>query len=327
MNTDGAVQNIKSFFKKLLARREASVFLIIIFAITIVSIIQPKFLLWNNMRAIMIGLSTDGLLAIGMAVVLVLGGIDLSVGSVSALACVITGGLFLGGVNIWVAALIAIIAGVGIGLFNGFMIAKVGLPPFIVTLGMMSLARGTAYIFTEGSPLSMGGLPSAFKFIGTGSIIGIPTLFVIFIIFAVVADFMMKKSNTFRNVFYVGSNENAAKLSAINVAKVKVWVYVLSAVLASIAGIMSLARFNVATPTLGTSAELRAITAAVIGGTSMTGGVGSIFGAVLGVILLNVLNSSLVMLNVSVYWQDFVNGAILIIAVTIDYLSHRKQVK
>jgi len=286
MNTEGAVQNIKSFFKKLLARREASVFLIIIFAITIVSILQPKFLLWNNMRAIMIGLSTDGLMAIGMAVVLVLGGIDLSVGSVSALACVITGGLFLGGMNIWAAALIAVIAGVGIGLFNGFMIAKVGLPPFIVTLGMMSLARGTAYIFTEGSPLSMGGLPSAFKFIGTGSIIGIP-----------------------------------------NVAKVKVWVYVLSAVLASIAGIMSLARFNVATPTLGTSAELRAITAAVIGGTSMTGGVGSIFGAVLGVILLNVLNSSLVMLNVSVYWQDFVNGAILIIAVTIDYLSHRKKAK
>lgn len=316
-----------SLLKKLLARREASVFIIIILTVAFVSILEPRFLLWSNIRSIAIGLSTDGLMAIGLAIVLILGGIELSVGSVSALACVITGGLFLAGMNIWLASLVALMAGAGIGLFNGLMVSKVGLPPFIVTLGMMSLARGGAYIFTQGSPLSMGGLPPEFKFLGTGSVLGIPMLFVIFILVAILADYMMKNSNAFRNIFYVGSNEKAAKLSGINVAKIKTWVYILSAVLATIAGIVSLARFNVATPQLGIMAETRAISAAVIGGTSMSGGVGSVFGAVLGVILLNVITSALVMLNVSVYWQDFVTGAILVLAVTLDYASQRKRAK
>lgn len=316
-----------SNIKKLFAHRESSVFLIIILTVLIVQIIQPKFLSISNIRAVAIGLSTDGLMAIGLTVVLVLGGIDISVGSVSALSCVITGALFLAGVNIWMAVLTALLVGVGVGLFDGFMVSKIGLPPFIVTLGMMSLARGAAYIFTQGSPLSMGGLPASFKFFGDGDILGIPSLFMVFIIIAIVADIMMKKSNLFRNIFYVGSNENAAKLSGLNVSKVKIMVYILSAVLASLAGILSLARFNVATPQLGNMAETRAIAAAVIGGTSMSGGVGSVFGAVLGVVLLNLVNSALVMLNVSVYWQDFVTGAILVLAVTLDYISHRKKKK
>ncbi len=311
--------------RKILVQRETSVLIIIFLTVAIVYAMQPNFLSWSNIRSIAIGLSTDGLMAIGLAIVLVLGGIDLSVGSVSALACVITGGLFLAGVDIWLASLIALAAGFGIGFFNGFMVSKIGLPPFIVTLGMMSLARGAAYIFTLGSPLSMGGLPDAFKFLGTGSVFDIPTLFIIFVLFAIVADFLMKKTNAFRNIFYVGSNENAAKLSGINVAKVKVWVYILSTLLATVAGIVSLARFNVATPQLGLMAETRAISAAVIGGTSMSGGVGSVFGAVLGVILLNIINSAMVMLKVSVYWQDFVTGAILVLAVTLDYISHRKK--
>jgi len=314
-----------NIIKRLLAHRESSVILIIILTVVVVSVIQPKFLSVNNFRAIAIGLSTDGLMAIGLCIVLVLGGIDISVGSVSALACVITGALFLAGVNIWIAVLAAIMVGVGVGFFEGFMVSKIGLPPFIVTLGMMSLTRGGAYIFTKGSPLSMGGLPEGFKFLGDGNVIGIPMLFIIFILVAIISDIMMKKSKSFRNIFYVGSNEKAAKLSGLNVNKVKTYVYILSAVLASLAGILSLARFNVATPQLGNMAETRAIAAAVIGGTSMSGGVGTILGTVLGVILLNIVNSSLVMLNVSVYWQDFVTGAILVLAVTLDYIAHSKR--
>ena len=325
MKTEQSVAKKPNIIKNLFAHRESSVFLIIILAVIIVSIIQPKFLSMSNIRAVAIGLSTDGLMAIGLTVVLVLGGIDISVGSVSALSCVVTGALFLAGVNIWVSVLVALLVGVGVGLFDGFMVSKIGLPPFIVTLGMMSLARGAAYIFTQGSPLSMGGLPTAFKFFGTGDVVGIPSLFLFFIIVAVFADMMMKRSNVFRNIFYVGSNENAAKLSGVNVTKVKIWVYILSAALATLAGILSLARFNVATPQLGNMAETRAIAAAVIGGTSMSGGVGSVLGAVLGVILLNLVNSALVMLDVSVYWQDFVTGAILVLAVTLDYVSHRKK--
>lgn len=325
MNKANLAEKRPGLVKRLLAKREASVFLIILITVVIVSVVQPKFLSASNLRSIAIGLSTDGLMAIGLCIVLILGGIELSVGSVAAMACVITGGLFLGGVNIWIAVLASLAAGVCVGLFNGLMISKVGLPPFIVTLGMQSLARGIAYIFTEGSPLSMGGLPPVFKFLGSGMVLGVPMLFIIFILVTAVAYFMMKNSKACRNIYYVGSNETAAKLSAIDVDKVKICVYITVALLSSLAGVLSLSRFNVATPELGKMAETRAISAAVIGGTSMNGGSGSIIGTFLGVILLNIINSGLVMLNVSVYWQDFVQGAILVLAVTFDYISHRKK--
>lgn len=313
---------------RLLAQREMSVFLIIVEAVIIVQIIQPKFLNPNNLRSIALSVSIDGLFSIGLCLALILGGIELSVGGVAAMTCVLTGYLTLSGVNIWLACIISFVAGLFIGLFNGFMVSKVGLPPFIVTLGMMNLSRGVAYILTEGSPLSLSGyLPDSFRFLATGSIGGVPMLFLIFIIVAVIAHVLLKKSNVCRNIFYVGSNENAAKLSAINVDKVKISVYITVTLLSTLAGILSLGRFNVATPELSVGAETTAISAAVIGGTSFTGGVGSILGTFLGIVLLKVVNSALVMLNVSVYWQDFVQGAILVLAVTMDYVTHRKNGK
>ena len=316
---------MKALFNKILAKRETSVAVIMIIAALVTGCLQPKFFSISNLRSISIGLSTDGILSIALTIVLILGGIELSVGSVMALSCVLVGWLFLLTGNILVGIAVACFAGIGIGFFNGVMISKLSLPPFIVTLGMQSLARGAAYIFTEGSPLSMGGLPKWFRDLGRGSIFSIPIIFLIFIFLSIILDQLLRKTTTFRAVFYVGSNENAAKLSGINVRKTKIGIYLLSALLATLSGILSLARFNVATPTLGVMAETRAISAAVIGGTSMSGGVGSILGTVLGVILLNIINNALVMLNVSVYWQDFVTGAILIVAVTVDYLSHKKS--
>ena len=236
---------------RLLAQREMSVFLIIVAAVIIVQIIQPKFLNPNNLRSIALSVSIDGLFSIGLCLALILGGIELSVGGVAAMTCVLTGYLTLSGVNIWLACIISFVAGLFIGLFNGFMVSKVGLPPFIVTLGMMNLSRGVAYILTEGSPLSLSGyLPDSFRFLATGSIGGVPMLFLIFIIVAVIAHVLLKKSNVCRNIFYVGSNENAAKLSAINVDKVKISVYITVTLLSTLAGILSLGRFNVATPEL-----------------------------------------------------------------------------
>lgn len=316
---------MKSMIKKLTAKREASVALITVLAALITGLFQPKFFSISNLRSLAIGLSTDGILAIALTIVLVLGGIELSVGSVMALSCVLVGWTFLITDNILFGIIVSLTVGIGIGLFNGLMISKLDLPPFIVTLGMQSLAKGAAYIFTEGSPLSMGGLPQWFRTLGRGSVFNIPIIFIIFMALAVIFDLLMKNITTFRMIFYVGSNENAAKLSGINVSEVKVGVYMLSALLATLTGILSLSRFNVATPTLGTMAETRAISAAVIGGTSMAGGVGTVVGTVLGVVLLNIINNALVMLNVSVYWQDFVTGAILILAVTLDYVSHRKK--
>ena len=304
-----------NLFKRLLRQRETSVFLIILLVVVIVAIVNPKFIQPSNLRSIALSVATDGLLSIGLTLALILGGIELSVGGVAALM----------GVNIWVACLAALVSGAVCGLFNGFMISKVGLPPFIVTLSMMNLSRGVAYIITTGSPLSVSGyLPDSFRFLATGDVFGVPVLFLIFLLVTIVAMIFTKKSNVCRNIYYVGSNENAAKLSGINVDRVKIFVYVVIALLSALAGVLSLARFNVATPELSKGAETTAISAAVIGGTSMTGGLGGILGTFLGIFLLKIVDSALVMMDVSVYWQDFVQGAILVIAVTIDYMSHRK---
>ncbi|MDR1248233.1 MAG: ABC transporter permease [Treponema sp.] len=317
---------INEIVKKITGMREATVFIIIVVAVVIVSILEPKFLNTANLRSIAIALSTDGLLSIGLCFALILGGIELSVGSVASMTCVITGYLCLVGMNIWIACLVAIASGLFVGFFNGFMISKVGLPPFIVTLGMMNLSRGMAYILTKGSPLSLSGhLPDSFRFIAIGDVFGIPMLFIIFCIIMIIASIFTRRSSACRNIFFVGSNENAARFSGINVDKVKIVVYVIVAFLSTLAGILSLARFNVATPELSRGAETTASSAAVVGGTSFTGGVGSILGTFMGIILLKIVNSALVMLNISVYWQNFVQGAILVIAVTMDYLSHREK--
>lgn len=315
-----------NWVRRIISQRETSVFLIILFVVIIVSIINPKFLQLSNLKSIALSVSTDGLLSIGLTLALILGGIELSVGGVAAMTCVIVGYLALQGVNIWIACIAALASGVLVGLFNGFMVSKVGLPPFIVTLAMMNLSRGIAYIITTGSPLSVSGyLPDEFRWLATGDIFGVPVLFIIFVIASIIAYILLKHAKSCRSVFYVGSNENAAKLSGINVDRVKIAVYVVIALISTLTGILSLARFNVATPELSKGAETTAISAAVIGGTSMAGGMGGILGTFLGIFLLKIVNSALVMMDVSVYWQNFVQGAILVIAVTLDYISHRKS--
>lgn len=316
-----------SLIKAMLRMRETSIILIMLFVSGLLSVLNPVFLSTSNLTTTGIGLAADGIVAVGMTVALVLGAFDLSVGSVMSLASVTAGGLYLAGFNIWVSVIIALLVGILCGVFNGFMVGRVGLNPFITTLGMMGVARGASYILTQGSPLSLGSLPKPFLFLGGGKVFGIPFIIIIFLFIAIIGDYLMRRSEPLRKVFYIGSNEKAAILSGINVAKVKMGVFVLTATLSSIAGIASLSRFHVATPTSGTGAELRAISAAVIGGTSLAGGEGTIFGAVLGVILINVINSGMVLLNVPVYWQESVIGVILLIAVTIDLLGHKKKVK
>lgn len=318
---------IGSFFKQVLAIREFTLVLIIIGFGIVLSFLSPNFFSVANISTTAIGMSSDGIIAVGMTVALVLGGFDLSVGSILALSGVVTGALFLVGVNIWLATLIALIVGMLCGLINGYFIGKVGLNPFITTLGMMSVARGGSYVLTQGSPLSLSGLSKGFTFLGSGNIAGFPVMVLIFIVIALVMDFAMRRSAPLRQVFYVGSSEKAAALSGINVTTVKIWVFFLTSVLATIAGILTVARFTVAAPNAGVSAEMRAIAACVIGGASLAGGEGTILGAVLGVILLALVNNALILLNVSVYWQDLITGIILISAVLIDFLTHRKSVR
>jgi ribose transport system permease protein len=312
-------------FNKVKGFREATIMLTIVIFSIIISLLAPNFFTANNIRTTAIGMSADGIIAIGMTVALVSGGFDLSVGSIMGASSVIAGGLYLAGVNIWVGCLIAVILSVALGLFNGFLIGKVGINPFIVTLGMMQMARGIAYVVTTGSPQSLASVPESFSFIGQQNVLGIPFIVLVFVLLAAAGDILMRKSSPFRKVFYIGSNEKAASLSGINVSKTKIGVYVLTALLASISGLLTLSRFGVATPTAGAGTELRVISAAVIGGASLSGGEGTILGAVLGIILLNLINNALVLLKVSVYWQQLISGLILVAAVTIDHLSHRKK--
>jgi ribose transport system permease protein len=311
--------------KRIFRIREVSLFLVIIGFAIMLSCLSPYFFSASNLSTTAIGLASDGIIAIGMTIALVLGGLDLSVGSVMALSSVVTGALHLVGVNIWLAAFIGLMSGILCGLVNGYLIGKVKLDPFITTLGMMSIARGCSYVLTQGSPLSLSGMSRSFTFFGSGQVFGFPMMVLIFLILALIMDFALRRSAILRQVFYVGSSEKAAVLSGINVTKVKMGVFLLTAFLASIAGILTASRFTVAQPNAGTGTELRAIAACVIGGASLNGGEGTVIGSVLGVILLAFVNNALILLNVSVYWQDLITGIILITAVLIDFITHRSS--
>lgn len=316
-------KTLMSIFKS----REVGITLIIIVVSIIITFLNPVFLSRSNLVTTAIGLSADGIIVIGMAIVLASGALDLSVGAVMGLASVTAGGLYLLGMNIWLAVGVALLLGMFCGMINGYFIGKVGLNPFITTLAAMGMARGASYILTQGSPLSIGKVPKSFEFIGGGRLFGIPSIVIIFVILAVITDFMTRRSEPLRKVFYIGGNEKAAVLSGINVPRVKMSIFIMTALFASIAGILTLSRFHVATPTTGIGAELRAISGAVIGGVSLRGGEGTVLGGVLGIILINIINNALVLLNVSVYWQDFVGGLILLLAVCIDYLSAQRRTR
>jgi ribose transport system permease protein len=318
----------KSLIKRIFAIREMSIASIILVLIILMTFFTPGFASTSNILTTLIGLSMDGIIAVGMTIVLVLGGIDLAVGSVMALSSVVAGVLVSNaGINVWLSVLIAMIASVVLGVFVGFLITKVKLNPFITTLSMMSIGRGLAYVFTKGSPISLGTITPSFDAIGQGDLFGIPNPVLILLILVLIVDYLMRNSTWFRQIYYVGSNEKAAHLSGINVNRVKMFVYVTSALLSGIAGIITLSRFGVAAPTAGTGAELRAIAGAVIGGASLTGGEGTIWGAILGIILVALVNNALVLLNVSVYWQSLVTGVVLLAAVIIDIYAHNRKKK
>ena len=314
-----------SFFSRITKIRELTIALVVIILMVILSFISPTFLTSENLITTILGIVMMGIVAVGMTIALVSGGFDLSVGSVMSMSGVVAGSLVLSGMNIWIASLIGLVASLLSGLITGFFIGKIKINPFIMTLGMQGVVQGIAYAVTQGAPLSISNVPNSFLFIGQGNIMGIPALIWILVIIVIIGDFLMRKAVVARKVYYIGSNENAAFFSGIRIARVKTWIYVLTALLAGLAGILTLSRFSVADPTAGTGMELQAIAACIIGGASLTGGEGSVLGALLGSVLVGIVNDALVLLNVSVYWQSLVTGLVLIAAVTLDVLTHRKR--
>jgi ribose transport system permease protein len=318
-------QSIASVFAQIKGMREMNILLIIAAVCVIMTIASPYFLTRENIEAVVLQFSTEGIVVIGMTIMLIVGGIDVGVGSTMCWAMVFPAVLFTHGVDPWLAATIGLVSSCVIGGINGFFVTKVGLHPFIATLAMMGILRGACYVLTEGSQISLYSLPDSFKFIGQGKIAGIPFIIILFIAIVILGDFMLRKSTILRKVFYTGSNEKAAKFSGININRVKFWVNVLCSGLTGLAGVIFMARFGMATPNFGIGLEMTAIASAIIGGASMSGGRGTVFGSILGICLYYLISSSLVLLNVPAFWQDFIRGFVLLAAISIDSIGQMRK--
>ncbi len=283
------------------------------------AVFNPVFLSMENIINILRQISFNTILAMGMTVVIITGGIDLSVGSVLAVASVIvTSYIKVSSPIIPVA--VAIIFGLAIGalcgLFNGIFVAKGGLPPFIATMVMMTIARGAAQLYTKGRPVS--GLLKGFTYMGAGFFLGIPIPIYLLLLVVLVTFFILNKTRIGRWIYAVGGNEAAAKASGIKVDKVKLFAYVYSGILAALVGLIMTARLNSASPIVGVGYETDAIAASVIGGTSMAGGKGKVHNVVIGALIIGTISNGLDILNVSSYWQQIVKGIIILVAVLVD---------
>lgn len=280
------------------------------------------FMTWRNWMDILRQTSINGILAVGMTYVILTRGIDLSVGSILAFSGLCSAMVAVQGYGLLAALSAGMFAGAVMGVLNGFMVANLSIPPFVATLGMLSVGRGLTFILNDGSPVT--DLPEAYLALGTGKLgpIGMPI-----VIFAIVALFfwlVLKYTTYGRYVYAVGGNEKSARTSGIGVRKVTFSVYVISGLLAGLAGIVLSARTTSALPQAGVSYELDAIAAVVIGGTSLSGGTGSIVGTLFGALLIGVINNGLNLLGVSSYYQQVAKGLIIVFAVLIDVWRKRR---
>jgi ribose/xylose/arabinose/galactoside ABC-type transport system permease subunit len=286
----------------------------------IMGAVSPPFRTLSNFENILQQISVNGIMAVGMTLVIITEGIDLSVGSVLALSAVVATSFAHPGTHpLIVAILLGALVGLACGTVNGVLIAKKRLAPFIVTLGMMTVARGAALVYTSGRPVI--NLSDAYNQIGGSGIGDIPYSAIIFFAVVLLGIFILHYTRFGRYVYAVGGNELAAKVSGVNTDRILIGVYALTGALAGIAGIVLSSRVMSGSPATGAGYELDAIAAVVIGGTSLSGGVGSMAGTVVGVLIIGVMNNGLDLLNVSSYWQQIVKGLIIVLAVLLDKKS------
>lgn len=294
------------------------------------SLLSDKFLTADNGLNILRQISVNLCLSIGMTLVIVSGGIDLSIGAVLALAGAVAAGLLKNGlplafldVKLQFTATGAVVAGVAVGAalgwFNGVAITRFRLPSFVATLGMLSIARGLTMLWTGGFPIT--GLGDAFGRIGTGAVLGVPMPVWISAVLAAGFALIMRDAVFGRQVYAVGGNETAARFSGLRIERVRLGVYTLAGALAGVAGLIVTARLDSAQPNAGLGYELDSIAAVVIGGASLSGGRGTILGTVLGCLIIGVLNNGLFLLNVSPFWQQVIKGLVILLAVAIDRMN------
>ena len=287
------------------------------------SLLSPYFLTVENIKNVIVASATIGILAVGAAFVLGAAGLDLSVGSVMALSGIAAASVL----NVWgwpwgLGLAVCLAAGAFVGGVNGFLIGRAGVPPFIATLGMLSIARGGALILSDGRPVY--GLPEPIVFIGQGAVFGVPMPVILFLGIAVAAHFLLRRTAFGRYALAIGDNEKAARNAGINIFREKMKLYIFSGLLAAVAGLLFMGRVNAADPSAGMMYELSAITAAILGGTHLFGGRASVAGAILGALIMGVLQNGLTLLAVPAYYQQLAIGAVLIAAVLPDRLSAGK---
>jgi len=300
--------------------------LLIVFGIIclLISLITPQFLTVSNLTIIVTQISINALLAFGVTFVIITGGIDLSLGSIVAVTGVTSAMLaHPDSYPVLIPIVMGLLAGLLMGVFNGFIITKSKIAPFIVTLGTMTIGRGLALILSDGRPVS--NLSDSFNYLGSGTVFGIPILILIFIFVFAICSIILSKTILGRYIYAIGGNEQAARASGINIDRVKLSVYSISGLLAGLAGILLASRITTGQPNAGAGFELDAIAAVVIGGTSTAGGRGTMAGTLIGVLLIGVINNGLDLLNVTSYYQQVVMGIIIIGAVIIDSLNQKSN--
>ncbi len=289
------------------------------------AVLNPRFLTPFNLQTLGRQIAIFGILAMGETFVIISGGgaIDLSPGSMVALTGVMAAWLMTHGVPVFLSVILILLFSISVGVWHGFFVTKLNVPAFIITLGTLTIARGMSAVITKGWPII--GLPSSFLKLGQGSILGIPIPVWILAVLGLIMDFLLRRTVYGKHLRAVGGNETAARFSGVNVNRIRMISFMISGFMAGTAGLIVAARLSQGQPGVGSMYELYAIASAVIGGTSMTGGEGSVLGAIVGASIISLLWNALVLLNVSTYWHNVVIGLVIVVAVTLDVLRKRMR--
>ncbi|MEC0297196.1 MULTISPECIES: ABC transporter permease [Peribacillus] len=284
----------------------------------VITVLNPSFMEPNNILNLLRQTSINALIAFGMTFIILTGGIDLSVGSILALSSALMAGMMVSGLDPILAILVGILLGAIMGVINGILVSKGKMAPFIVTLATMTIFRGLTLVYTDGKPITGIGDSVMFQMLGRGYFLGVPVPAVVMIIAFMILWFLLHKTSFGRKTYAIGGNEKASRISGIKVDRVKVAIYGLAGTMAAIAGAILTSRLNSAQPTAGQSYEMDAIAAVVLGGTSLSGGKGRLFGTLVGVLIIGTLNNGMNLLGVSSFYQQVVKGAVILIAVLLD---------
>lgn len=280
--------------------------------VAVLSLLSDRFLTVGNQVNILRQAAINAIVAVGMTYVILTGGIDLSVGSMLALSVVIGADLLKSEVPVPLAVAATLGIGAGLGLINGLIITRAKIPPFIATLGMFTVARGLALMYTQGQPIT--GLPGSFRFMGTGSLLAIPMPIIIAALTYLMGGFVLRRTRYGEYIYMLGDNPNAARLAGVPTFLVGSSVYVVSGICSALAGLILIARLNSAQPTIGLGYEFNAIAAVVVGGTSFAGGEGTLIGTLLGTLLIETLNNGMILLDISPLWEQVAKGVVIALA-------------